>query len=196
MITCTDQQRFTSLDFNEYRSFSQYSFSFLKSEAFGLSKNVEVTDKIILGSLVDGIISNERVDMTHRLYPAAKAIAAYLRANFSGILPYMHSQISYSGIFHYHGFCLPAKGRLDMEIPKRIVVDLKITDSKNIPELIKFMKYDDQLFGYAKLGQHTEAYILAYSKPLKKAHIYSIPVSDHNEFWAEKILKFGSVCED
>jgi hypothetical protein len=192
-ITCTNIQRLESLDFENYKLLPQYNFSYLKMQRAGVAQQIKVTDKIILGKLVDDIRTNGNVDMSHKLYPHAKQIAAYLYDNFGNVLDYLTPQVSYTGTMEYNGFTLPVKGRPDFELKKRLIIDLKITHAKNVEGVIKYMRYHDQLYGYGKLAQVPEAYILSYSVPLKQAKIYPvIPITDYNEFWADKIIKFGT----
>lgn len=193
-IICTDIQRFEGLDFESYKLLPQYNFSFLKNQRAGAPQTVKVTDKIELGRLVDDIRTGGRVDMSHKLYPHAKKIAAYLYSKFGAILDRLTPQVSYTGLMHYNGFVLPVKGRPDFELKKHLIIDLKITHAKNVQGVINFMRYHDQQYVYGKLAQVPEAYLLTYSVPLQEAQIPPvIPIGDYNEFWADKIIKFGTV---
>lgn len=191
MITVSDIQRFDGLDFANYQALPHYNFSFLKREKFGIAQSVQVTDKMILGTLVDAIRTGGKVDMSHKLYPHAKKIAAFLYAKFPAILDALVPQVSFTGNMLYSGFRLPVKGRPDYLLPKKLIIDLKIMHGRDIPSTISYMRYEDQQFGYAKLAQVSQAYILAYSVPLQDAKFYPLQINDSNPFWIEKIIKFG-----
>lgn len=194
MITCHNIQRYTGMDFETYKLLPQYNFSFLKGERAGIAKQIQVTDKIILGSLVDGILTGGKIDMLHKLYPHAKKIAAYLSDKFSNIIPYLNAQVSFTGELHYNGFVLPVKGRPDFELQKSMIIDLKVTHAKDVQGVINYMRYEDQQFVYAKLAQVDQAYLLPYSVPLQKAEIIPVPINNNNEFWIDKIIKFGTAA--
>lgn len=191
MITCHNVQRFENMDFESYKLLPQHNFSFLKRQRAGIATEIKRTDKIVLGTLVDSILTGGQIDMLDKLYPAAKEIAAYLKANFGSILPYLAKQVSFTGEFRYNGFVLPVKGRPDFELKKRLIIDLKVSHSKDTEATSKFLGYPDQQYGYAKLAGVSESYILTYIKPLKKAEMKIVALNDQNSFWIDKILMHG-----
>lgn len=143
-----------------------------------------------LGTLVDEIRTGGSPDMRHELYPAAKKIAHYLIEKFP-FLDRLVPQVSYTGVFTYEGFSIPVKGRPDYELPRQATIDLKVTHAKDVDGVHKFMGYENQQFGYARLAQVPLAYILTYCVPLKQASLKCLRIGDTNRFWVEKILKFG-----
>lgn len=194
MISVHNIQRFDGMDFETYKLLPQYNFSFLKRQRAGVATEVKRTDKIILGSLVDAILTGGEIDMRDKLYPHAKKIAAYLQAHYGSILPHVSAQVSFTGIFSYRGLILPVKGRPDFELKRRLIIDLKVSHAKDAYGTIKFMGYNDQQWGYAKLAGVKEAYILTYSVPLQKAEMITVPLGDDNDFWIDKIIKFGTAA--
>jgi hypothetical protein len=193
-IICKNIRRIEAVEFGDYKLIKRFNFSYLKRERAGIATDLQMNDKIMLGTLVDAILTGGYVDMGHRMYRHAKKIAAYIKTNFGALLPHLSTQVTYIGEMHYRGFVLPVKGRLDWELPKRMVIDLKVTSAADIHGLIDHMRYADQQFCYYTLAQAPESYILAYSTKLEKAMVVPIEVTKYNEFWAEKILRFGSVA--
>lgn len=191
MITCKNIIRLPGLDFESYKLLPQYNFSYLKSERAGIAKPVTETPKIILGKLVDDILTDGKPDMLHKLYPHAKKIAAFLDEKFGHVLPFLAKQVSFTGELYYNGFVLPVKGRPDFELLKSLIIDLKVTSARNYQGVIDYMRYNDQQWLYAKLAQAKESYLLPYSIPLQQADFIPVPLPDYNEFWADKIIKFG-----
>lgn len=192
MINCSNIKRYDGLDFESYKLLPQYNFSFLRTQRSGIASPVRETDKIILGRLVDDVLTDGKPDMLHKLYPSAKAIAAHLQQDFARILPHLKRQPSFTGELHYGGFMLPVKGRPDFDLPRMLTIDLKVSSATNVQGVIEYMKYNDQQWLYAKLAQAKEAYLLTYIRPLKKSQLKPVPLPDYNEFWADKILKFGT----
>lgn len=197
MITYSDITKYNDLTFEEYLKLGQnfYSHSFLKRERNGIVEPLKITDNIRIGSLVDSIITEpEKADLKSDLYPFAKDISDKIKSEFSGLIFYFKKQLSYTGIATYENFKMPVVGRLDFLLENQAVIDLKVTKSKNIPELINFMGYKNQLWHYAKLSGVKKAYLLVHSIPNKRTEVHYVDVSsDYNDFWADKIIDFGKV---
>lgn len=193
VINCVNIRRLEGLDFESYKLLPQFNFSFLKGERAGIAKQIHETPKIILGRLVDDILTDGKPDMLNKLYPHAKKIAAFLIDKFGHIMPFLAKQVSFTGELHYNGMMLPVKGRPDFELLKSLTIDLKVTHAKDVMGVINYMRYQEQQWLYAKLAQARDAYLLPYSVPLQSARILQLTVGDYNDFWADKILKFGKL---
>lgn len=210
MITYSSIIRYDNIPFEDYLKLDGYSFSFLKQEQFGIAKQVFESDKIKLGKLVDAILTDpENVDMFNPMYSIAKDISAKIREDFPFIDKFS-KQVSFTGIaefkdnktvnqeesdtISYPSFKMKVKGRLDYLFEKHAVIDLKVTAEKNVKAIIEFMQYPNQMWNYCKLAGVNKAYIIIYSVPLKKTFIELVDCkSNDNEFWEEKILKFGNI---
>lgn len=197
MITYSNINRYDNLPFDQYLKLEGYSHSFLKRERNGVCEDLTITDNIRVGALVDNILTEPaRVDMSSPLYPAARDIAAKIKATFGSLIDYLQKQISYTAVASFNGFEMRVTGRLDFLLPNIGVIDLKVTKSKDLRSLIEFMGYKNQMFNYCKMAKLRNAYLMMYSIPLKRTEIIKIDCSsDTNEFWKEKILKFGKVNE-
>lgn len=193
MIRYSNIKKHINLGWEDYCSLPGYSHSFLKNEQCGLRKQVELTDNMRLGSLVDAIITGGEVDMASHLYPAARDIASKITGVFGDLIARFEKQVSYTAEIEYKGFRMPVMGRLDFLLPGMATIDLKITKSKSIEPLITLFGYDNQLWHYAKMARTPRGYLMVYSVPLKRTFIFARPIDTSvNEFWAEKILKFGT----
>lgn len=192
IILCNNIRRYENVDFDAYKGSPGYNYSFLKRERAGIATELTMSDKIMLGTLVDAILTGGAVNMRHAMYPHAKKIAAKLKDTFGSILPFFKKQISYNADFHYKGFVLPVRGRVDFELQPRMIVDLKVTGESNIGGLIDHMKYADQQFAYRLMAQVPECYLLIYSYKTQSSKVISLPATNYSEFWADKIIRFGS----
>ena len=196
MITCPSSLAITDMPFQEYLKLEGYSHSFLKYQKNGVAESKEATVNMQIGTMVDQILTEPaKVDMSHELYKEAKQIAHSLTSTYGEMINAFKKQVSYTGVFHYAGFQLPVKGRLDFLIPKHAVVDLKVTWSKDVLALIEYMGYKNQLFAYCKMAGVKKGYIMIHSAPLNKTTIVDIAIPDTNEFWQEQILNFGTVIQ-
>lgn len=193
MIEYKNIKRFDNLSFEDYMKLPGYSYSFLRSERNGIAPDIEVTNKMRLGSLVDGILTSpETVNMSDDLYSNAKTIASEIKLAFGSCLIFFKTQVSYTGEAQFKDYKIITKGRLDFLLEKHALIDLKITESKGIKALVDYMSYRNQIWHYCKLSNVKKAYLIIHSIPLKKSQIIEVSISDYNDFWASKILKFGT----
>ena len=198
MINYKNTTRHENIPFEQYLKLGGYSHSFLKSQKNGITPYFKMTDKIRLGSLVDALLTqDDRFDFSDPQARGAMKIAAQIKDTFGGMIELFKPQISYTSELEYCGLTLRTTGRLDWELPKHAVIDLKVTGAKSDKEFaayIDHMGYKNQLWNYAKMGGFKKAYIVAYSAVAKKClNVVSVPIVDRNEFWENSVLQFGSV---
>ena len=186
--------------FEEYLSLPGNSHSSIKSDKGGYSAPFNVTKKVMIGKIVDQILTDSgKVDYANENYPIAKKIAAYIQGQFYSILPHLKTQQSFTGVMEYKGLTMLGKGILDYLLPNFCVLDLKVTAEKNVDKLIEFMGYKNQLWHYGRLSGVKYAYILIYSthKDNQKHPLRMIKIdisSPNNSFWENAVLNFGEVA--
>jgi hypothetical protein len=200
VVIYKDCQRIDVADFNQYLATPGYSHSSIKSDKGGYSAPFNVTKKVMIGKIVDQILTDSgKVDYSNENYPISKKIAAYIQGQFNSILPNLQTQIAYTGTIKYKGLTMPVKGILDYLLPNFCVLDLKVTAEKNVDKLIEFMGYKNQLWHYGRLAGVKFAYILIYSthKDNQKHPLRMIKIdisSPNNTFWENAVLNFGEVA--
>jgi len=195
MIEYSHITRYDNIEFEQYLKLPGYSHSFLKSNIQGVSKYFNETDKVRVGKIVDAILTDPlNADMSHEFYPQCKALAFELKKMFGDVMSMCDKQVNYTGSMELSGLHMQTKARLDFLLSKYAVIDLKITNEKNVDALIEYMGYHNQLWHYSKMANVSKAYLMFYVIPLKKVVVKSIDVSSNtNEFWENKILDFGTV---
>lgn len=198
MITYQNIKRFDDVEFSEYLKTPAYSNSFLKSERFGISPQIVVTDNMKLGSMVDSIITEpHKVDVSSPFYLPGREIAKIIMLEFGDLINKFSKQVNFVGELCYEEnkvqYIMPTKGRLDFYVPKSAVIDLKVTSATSISNLVDFMGYDDQLWHYSRISEAPNAFLIVYSRKLKKANLFHVPVNYESKFWKEKTIKFGRV---
>jgi len=193
MIQYHNIKRYDSMDFDFYRSLPGFSNSFLKAERNGIAPKFKVTEMVTLGKLVDTILTDPaEVNMLDPLYATAKSIAFKIRDVFGSYIDKFEKQVSYTATLEHMEHFLDTVGRLDYLLANEAVLDLKVTKSKDVDALIKFMNYDNQVWNYANLAGVKRKYIMIHSVPLGKTFMKDLGVvTPHNDFWENKILKFG-----
>lgn len=197
MITVKNRKFLRGISFDEYLKIKAYSNSFLKSQVMGVAPDFNPTEAVFFGSMVDEILTEpEKVDISSSLYVPAKKVAYHVLSFFGAELwEKFESQLSFTADLEHKGLILPVRGRLDKyNEAGKMVIDLKITNEpiKNIPNLVKFMGYENQMWLYAKGVGATRAILIFYSRKDRKAHIHVVDVSSNsNPFFEDKILMFG-----
>jgi hypothetical protein len=197
MIIYSEIEKIEGLEFMQYLQLPGFSHSFLKSERSGVSADILMTENIRIGKLVDGIFTDPgSVNMSDPLYNVAREIVYFIEKEFGKLIKHFQPQVSYTALASFQGFTMITKGRLDWLLPNQAVIDLKITASRNIRNVIEFMGYKNQVWHYAKQAQVPTGYLLVHSMPLKKTELFKVDCSgNENQFWQEKIIHFGSAKE-
>lgn len=193
MIQYTNIHRYDNLDFEEYLRLPSYSHSFLKAEKNGSMPEFKVTDKVILGKMVDAILSDVGpIEMLHPLYPIARAVALKIKSSFGNFIDRFEKQVSYTADLIHNGYVMPSKVRLDFLLPGHASIELKVTHERDIRALIVHMGYKNQTWHQCRMAGVDKQFILIYSMLLKKAELINVgTLEPSNEFWENKILKFG-----
>lgn len=193
MIKFSNIKRFDNIPFEDYLKTPGYSYSFLKREINGSIPEFKMSDKVELGSLVDAILTQpDKIDIYSPQLKIAEKIADCLMVNFGSYIQHFESQVSMTCDMEYSGLKMPFRGRLDWGLKDIAVIDLKVTSSTNFRSVINHMGYDNQLFGYCGAYGVKLGYILIYSSATDKYDLIQMPLNGE-EFWKEKILKFGTV---
>ncbi len=194
MIIYTDIKRYDNLSFADYQLMDPLSNSYLKHEVNGEPRTFEANASMKIGSLVDGILTApDTVNMRDEFYQIAKDFAHNIKMEFGMLIKEFNKQVSFTANAWTAGCMLKVKGRPDFCIEKFVVTDLKITKSTDIMGLIKYMRYEDQVWHYCKLARAPQGYLMVYSIPLRKTHIIKVDVSkETNTFYQGKIMRLGN----
>lgn len=198
MINFENVKEFKNIPFEQYTSLKGFSHSFLKSEINGVKPEFIMSDKIRLGSMVDAFLTQpESVDFASPLFEKARNIAIDIKKSFGWALPMLEPQLSYTADMTWQGLTMPVCGRLDWLLRGHADIDLKVTEAKTdwqFKSIVDRMGYNNQQWNYARMANVQKAYILPYSVPLRRClSLVEVPVGDSNEFWIDKIKRFGSV---
>lgn len=199
MISYSNIREYKDLPFERYIALKGFSHSFLKMETNGVKPELVVSDKMRLGTLVDAFLTQpEAVDFNDPQFMRGRKIAMRIQERFGDLIKHFEPQISYSAIMEFKGLSMPVCGRLDWLLRGHADIDLKVTGAKTdrqFRQLINVMGYDNQQWHYARMAGVKKAYILPYSTEANEClDIVEVPVDETNDFWEEKILKFGNVA--
>ena len=172
--------------FDEYLQLPGWSYSGIRNA----ESVIVATEKMRLGTqvhdylLTPGNISAEQHPL---IRPLAKALAYKL----GPLLRYLRPECAVTANFIHAGFNMQYKGRIDLCIPKRIVVDIKISELKDIFSGMSFFGYDRQLNGYAAAIEAKTILLLSINPKTFTTQLINIPIN-HN-WWEQEIKKRGTV---
>lgn len=192
-------QRAQVASFEEYLSLPGKSHSSIKSDKGGYSAPFNVTKKVMIGKIIDQILTDSgKVDYANENYPVARIIANRIKEKFAPVLAHLQTQVAFTGTMEYKGLTMPVKGILDYLLPKFCVLDLKYTEEQHVDKLITYMGYPNQLWNYGKLASVNKSYIISFSahkaNQSNPCRIIEIPIhQENNTFWENAVLNFGEV---
>jgi hypothetical protein len=200
MITYKNIKRYDDIEFRDYLAMQGLSNSYLKSEVNGIIPGIQVTDNMKIGSMVDAILTdNKRIDFASPYYETGRNIAKKILKEFGDLIPKFDKQVNFTADIEleleWYKYSMPTKGRLDWLIPKQAVIDLKVTKSTNLNELIKFMGYDSQVWHYSRIAQAKAAFLIVHCIKKNTTELIQVDVSGPNKFWESKVEKHGTIYQ-
>lgn len=178
----TDLTIHEGLTFEQYKALPGYNYSSLNGH------EREPSQKMQLGTQVHSyILEPQHFKGDIRIVkPLANAVLQVIgRSLFSYLIP--------EGVItcrmHHEGLEMVYKGRADLLLPGKIVVDLKI--GEDVRKSMDYFNYPDAISGYA-LSTHTPtALIIAIHPKTCKADV--IPVKIKPDYWQQQILLKGEL---
>lgn len=186
MIQVLNKKILKDIPFDEYLKLPGYSFSSIK----GFSG--PPTAKMQLGTDVHNyLLTPEQYD--HRNRELVLPIATALRKQLGVLVDKMLPESIVTADFVCNGFKLPYKGRLDLHIPGRLIIDIKVSDVPLSVSCPRF-GYDDQQSGYAIGGECKIALLVRISPvSVKKkrpiVEIKNVPIT--TLWWENQIVQKG-----
>lgn len=168
--------------FEDYLRIPAWSYSGIKLN--GVEK-FEPTEKMKLGTHVHNYLLTPG-EYQYDDIDTVKPIATKLRQTIGDtLMQYLEPEVVITCDMVHEGFRMKYKGRLDLRIYRRIVIDIKIT-SVDIRKAVAFFGYDIQQTGYALGNECDKAFIVAIHPTKLATQIYNVPL---NPSWWESQVK-------
>lgn len=172
---------YENLDFAKYLTMPGVSYSSLK-------EGVTYSSGMSLGTKVHNYILEP-----HKYeYGEDHKIVAEISQELLKIIDIslFEKELSVTADFEHEGFALPFKGRIDLGLRNKIVIDFKILQG-SLESSINYFGYDKQLSGYCYACGADNAVIISYNKSKKCTEVKLIKPNPN--FWEQEILKRGKV---
>lgn len=171
-----------NIPFEEYLKIGGRSFSSLSAYKW----NGMVTDRMRFGSAVHNYLHTPKDYVSEFPIKMVQNAAAAVRDVLGALFGYLEFELSITSEFIHEGFLFPYKGRADQCIPKKIVIDLKLTEKLARDHF----DTDGQVNGYAAALECPLCFVIACNPKTFKAEVVPIPRTD--KFWEQVCLKRGT----
>lgn len=173
-----------NLTFEEYEKLHGLSYSKMKS----YDKPVLNTPSMNFGQKVHQYLLEPHIFEHEGDLKVIKFCAAKVKEVIGDLWQHLSTEVSVQSDFVNDGFFLPYKGRIDMLVKGRIIVDLKVSKHQ-LSKTITHFGYDNQLNGYMLATGIRRAVIIRICPDSYISEIKIIPFN--NAFWQTAVLKFG-----
>jgi hypothetical protein len=173
-----------NINFSDYLALEGYSYSGLKE------RKVEVvTAKMRLGTEVDSyLFTPEDYIPSGEFNPnMIRSIAKSVKDKLGSAWSVLERQLSVTANLCHEGFTMKYKGRLDLGIIGKLVIDLKVSEKL----AIEYMGYNEQLTGYCLAINAPVALILQVHP--KTFNTTWHPVRRREDWWERQVLINGDV---
>ncbi len=189
MIKVENLVVYRNLPFEDYLALPGWSYSGIKNEG---QPNKVPTEVMGLGTDVH----NYRLEPSkyqHANTAIVKPIVQSIDVALGSLSRFLEPEIAVTADFVHIGRRMKYKGRLDLSIIGRLVIDLKVSKIKDPFAAIRYFGYDKQLNGYAlAIGARTILMLSINPKSPKETKIVNIPVE--TEWWQDQVIKRGTIC--
>jgi hypothetical protein len=175
---------YENMSFEDYLALPGYSYSGLKHGG----AHIEETPKMRLGTAVHNYLLTPKyvTEINERVRQMAVALKTTLGGS---LLKHLKAELVVTADFVHEGFVLKYKGRIDLCVPGKMVIDLKVTDLQII-KAIEHFGYDRQISGYC-LGTSSPLGFLLSVKPMNNStNVSRVAVS--SQWWEQKTLQYGT----
>lgn len=172
--------------FDEYLELPGWSHSKIRNDGKPFKPP---TRKMEIGTKVHNYLLEPHL-YNHDDEEIVKPIAAKIRQTIGALWKYLQPELAVCAEFVYNGFILQYHGRGDLVIPKRLVIDIKITEQP-ISKGIQHFGYDNAISGYCAGFEAPVGLIVQGNPKTKEVFIYNVPLTF--DWWEEQIITKGEI---
>lgn len=187
-LICSDVKIFDKLLFEDYLKMPGHSYSGIKSESFPIS---EVSAKMQLGTRVHNYLLDPS-SYDYKDLKIVKPLAIELKRYVGDAFKFLKTEIAVTCQMKHEGLSMPYKGRVDMCYPKKIVVDLKVSEY-DISKTIPYFGYDFQVNGYGAALSCPLLLILSINPKTLQTKTVRIP--KNTLWWENEVKKRGELIK-
>lgn len=176
--------------FDEYLKLPGYSYSGICSE--GRTKIESPTKKMQLGTKV-GQYLLDPLAYDYSDIEIVRPLALHLNKFLGKLMKYCEAELAVTCNMVLDGISMPYKGRADLGIVDRLVIDIKVTEMP-LHKFIDFFRSDRQVSGYCYALNADLGFIVAINPKTKLITTKQITIDD--EWWHYQISRKGEPIHD
>lgn len=185
MVEVRNLKIYRNLQFEEYLKLPGESFSGIRSDGKDFKNE---TKKMRLGTLVHRyLLTPEEYDGEQ--IEIVRPLAIAVKQKISILIDFCEPEISFTCDFVFNGMSMPYRGRADLGIMERLILDLKVSEMP-LKKAVDYFRYDYQQSGYAIAFGASLAIIISIHPKLKHISTYNVPIS--HLWWEHQILQRGN----
>lgn len=173
------------MTFEEYQRLQGVSHSDIRMDGRAPFKP---TAKMNLGTSVHDYLLSP-ASYQHDNIKVVKPIAVALKAAIGDLWRFLQCEIAATATFCIEGFEMIHRGRIDLGIERKIVIDLKVINGESVKNTIDLFHYDTQISGYGLDIDAKVALLIAYSTKTKQTETIAIPIK--SDWWALQTITRG-----
>lgn len=178
-----NRKTYPTLHFDEYLAMPGYSYSGIKNDG----EIISPTKKMQLGTRVHNYLLTPR-EYDYEQYEIVKPCADVIRAKLGPLLKYLMPELVVTCEMVSNDFRMPYKGRIDLCIPDRIVIDIKVSEMP-LHKAVPYFGYNNQVSGYSLAINAKVAIIISVNPKTKVVTTMNIPITEN--FWEYHITRLG-----
>lgn len=171
----------TTCPFEEYLKLPGWSHSAIKGFKGTPTKKMQLGTHVHNYLLTPEEYSYEDIDIV-------RPLAIALKQRIGPLIAYLVPELCVTATFVHNGFAMPYKGRGDLVIPRKIVIDLKITEMP-LHKGIQYFGYDNQITGYNMGFDARVGLLMAINPKTKLISQVAVPVNSY--WWEQQVITKG-----
>ena len=178
-----NRQILKTCPFEDYLKLPGWSHSGIKNEG----RTIVPTKKMRLGTLVHQYV-NEPDIYNGESSDIVVPVGNLIKREVGPLFHYLTPEFVVLADFIHNGFLLKYKGRIDLGIVDRIVIDIKVTEQP-IEKGMEYFHYENPMSGYAAGIGAKAALIVAAHPKQKKVELKNVPITQ--SWWEYQITQKG-----
>lgn len=172
---------FHDCTFQQYLEMPGYSFSGLSHR-----RAPKPTPKMALGTRVHNYLL-DAADFDFEDLKIIKPLAIQVKKVLGDAYKHLIPEKAVTADFCHEGFTMKYKGRIDLHYPGVIVIDLKISENKDL----EWFGYVDQVSGYTFPVKSPHGIVIKVHPKTMETNIIKVPIT--HRWWNEQIKIKGDV---
>lgn len=177
--------KYYHISFDKYLKLPGYSYSGIRNQG----SIITPTRKMIIGTKVHEYLLTPQKYTHDEDIDIIRPLAIELKKTLGSSIKLCQREISVTSRFSHEGFTMLYKGRIDLCIPRHLIIDIKISEM-NIAKSIDYFGYNNQVSGYALSTNIKNGIIISINPKTKISKTTVIPIEQI--WWQNQVKIYGT----